>query len=161
MAEQATHTTPAPTAEHQLLQSYAGNWKVNCKIFPEPGKPMENTATETIERVGPFWTISKYEMNMMGTPFVGRNTLGYEPHNKQFVMTWIDSMAPVLCTARGTKKGDTLTFEGEFFSSATNQVSKHRFTEKLVSKDERLFEMFVTMPDGKEVKMMSSTYKRA
>ena len=33
---------------------------------------------------------------MMGAPFVGRATLGYEPHTGKYVSTWIDSMSPVL-----------------------------------------------------------------
>ena len=62
---------------------------------------------------------------------------------------------------RGKKKGDTLTMEGEFFSCMTNSVLKHRTTDKIISKDEHVFEMFTVMPDGKELKMMSNHYKRA
>jgi uncharacterized protein (DUF2249 family) len=43
----------------------------------------------------------------------------------------------------------------------TNSVLKHRTTEQHVSKNERIFEMFVTMPDGKEIKMMTNHYRRA
>ena len=38
---------------------------------------------------------------------------------------------------------------------------KHRTTEKIISKNERIFEMFAIMPDGKEIKMMTNHYKRA
>jgi hypothetical protein len=98
---------------------------------------------------------------MMGAPFVGCATLGFEPHTGQFVTTWVDSMAPVHCLLRGKQKGDTITLEGSFFSCMTNSVLKHRTTEKHVNKNERIFEMFAVMPDGKEVKMMTNHYKRA
>jgi len=153
---------PQPTAEHQKLKEHAGNWKVACKFYMDPSQPpMESNATETVEKIGDFWTISKFENEMMGMPFVGRALFGFEPHSGQFVSTWTDSMAPVLCVLRGKKKGDTITLEGEFFSCMTNTVLKHRITDKFISKDEHVFEMFSTMPDGKEMKMMTNHYKRA
>jgi hypothetical protein len=153
---------PQPTAEHQMIQSYAGNWKVACKFYMDPSQPpMEAAATETIERVGPFWTVSKYTSDFMGAPFVGRCTLGYEDHSGEYVSTWIDSMSPVLCTLRGKKKGDTLTMRGKFFSCMTGSVLEHRTTDKFLGEDEHVFEMFATMPDGTEVKMMSNHYRRA
>jgi len=162
MKDQAAPPMPKPTTEHKLLKDHAGNWKVACKFYMDPSQPpMETTANETIEMVGEFWTVSKYETSMMGMPFVGRATLGFEPHSGKFVSTWVDSMAPVLCALTGKQKGDTIHMEGEFFSCMTNSVLKHRTTEKHVSKNERIFEMFAVMPDGKEFKMMTNHYKRA
>jgi hypothetical protein len=43
----------------------------------------------------------------------------------------------------------------------TNSVLQHRTTDKFLGKDEHVFEMVATMPDGTEVKMMSSHYRRA
>jgi hypothetical protein len=152
---------PQPTAEHTKLKELAGKWTVACKFYMEPGQPpMESTAKETVEMVGEFWTLTKFENEMMGMPFTGRATLGYEPHSKQFVSTWVDSMAPVLCVLKGTQKGDTITMHGEFWSCMTNSVLKHRTTEKILGKNERIFEMFCTMPDGTEIKMMTNHYKR-
>jgi len=122
---------------------------------------MEVQATETVEKIGEFWTLGRYQCDLMGMPFVGRATLGYEPHNKRFVSTWIDSMSPALFVLIGHQKGDTLALEGEAWSGMTNSVLKHRTTEKHINKNERLFEMFCTMPDGTEIKMMSNHYKRA
>jgi len=162
MTDQAAPPMPKPTAEHSFLKEHAGTWKVACKFYMEPGAPpMETTATEKIETVGEFWTVSRYETQMMGAPFIGRCTLGFEPHAGEFVSTWIDSMAPVLCTLRGKKKGDTIVMEGKFFSCMTNSVLKHRTTQKQISKNEHVFEMFCTLPDGTEVKMMTNHYKRA
>lgn len=162
MSNQESPSMPKPTAEHRLLKDHAGTWNVACKFYMAPGEPpMEAAATDRIDMIGEFWTVSRYETQMMGAPFVGSATLGFEPHSKQFVSTWIDSMAPVLCTLRGEQKGDTITMKGEFFSQMTQSVLKHRSTEKHVSKNERIFELFVTLPDGKELKMMTNHYRRA
>ncbi len=162
MSETASPPMPQPTREHQLLKEHAGTWKVACKLYMEPGQPpMEATARETIEMVGEFWTISKYECDMMGMPFVGRAMMGYEPHANRFVSTWVDCMSPVLFHFTGKEKGDTIVMEGEAFSCMTQSVLRHRITEKHISKNERIFEMFATMPDGKEIKMMTNHYRRA
>jgi hypothetical protein len=87
--------------------------------------------------------------------------MGYEPHTGKFVSTWIDCMSPVLCTFSGRLKGDTIHLEGSFFSSMAGMVLKHRGTEKHISRNERLFEMFCTQPDGVEIKIMSTHYRRA
>lgn len=153
---------PQPTAEHQLLAQHAGTWKVACTFFCGPDQPpMQTVATERIEMIGPFWTVSRYETSMMGMPFVGSATLGFEPHTGQFVSTWVDSMSPAHATLRGVQKGDTIHLEGEFFSPMANCVMKHRATERHISKDERVFEMFCTPPGAPEMKMMSSHYRRA
>ena len=162
MSDKTAPPMPQPTAEHKLVKDHAGTWKVACKFYMEPGAPpMETNATEKIDLIGEFWTVARYETQMMGAPFVGCSTFGYEPHTGKFITTWIDSMAPVHCTLTGKQKGDTITFEGSFFSCMTNSVLKHRATVKQIGKNERIFEMFCTMPDGKEVKMMTNHYKRA
>jgi len=162
MTEHAAPPMPQPTAEHRLLKEHAGKWKVACKFYMDPSQPpMEVQATETIEMVGEFWTVSKYECDFMGAPFVGRATMGYEPHAQRWVSTWVDAMSPVLFHFTGKQVGDTITMEGDAFSCMTNSVLRHRTTEKHLGKDERIFEMFARMPDGKEIKMMTSHYRRA
>lgn len=162
MTEHTAPTMPQPTAEHSSLKQYVGKWNVDCNCYMEPGTPpMKMSATETIEMVGEFWTASRYEANFMGAPFVGRTTMGYEPHKGRYVMTWIDCMSPVLFHMTGTRQGDTITMTGKALSCHTNTELVHRTTWKTVHANEHHFEMFVTMPDGKEMKMMSSVYKRA
>jgi hypothetical protein len=162
MTEHAAPPMPQPTAEHLRLKELVGNWKVHCKFYMEPGAPpMETEAKETVELLGDWWILSKFESNMMGMPFHGRCTLGYEPHATRYVSTWIDSMGPVMFHMTGSEKGDTLTMTTKAFSCMTNSELVHRTTEKRISKNERIFEMFCTMPDGTEVKMMTNHYKRA
>jgi len=153
---------PRPTAEHLLIQQHVGRWNVQCKFYMDPSQPpMETAATEVIEAIGPLWTVSRFETDMMGMPFVGCATLGYEPHTGKFVGTWMDCMGPVFFHLTGTQKGDTITMHANALSYATGAVAPHRTTERHISKDERVFEMFVTMPDGNELKMMTTHYRRA
>jgi hypothetical protein len=123
--------------------------------------PMVCDAVEVYEAVGPFFVISKYETMFMGAPFVGRCTVGYDPHQKKWVSTWIDSCSAVLFHMTGTEKGDTITQTCQAFSCMTNQVAMHRSTNKRISANEMVMEMFQTMPNGAEVKTMNMHYKRA
>jgi hypothetical protein len=153
---------PQPTQEHQKIQAMAGRWNVKCTFYMDPSAPpMECDAIETFEQVGPFWVVSKYEADFMGAPFVGRCTMGYDPHRKLWTSTWIDCMSPSLFSFTGNMKGDTLVMEGDAWSCMTNQVARHRTTNKAAGKDEWVMEMFQTMPDGKEVKTMRAHYRRA
>jgi hypothetical protein len=162
MTDQSAPPMPQPTAEHHELASYAGTWNVSCKFYMDPAEPpMETDAIETVETVGEFWTLSEYKTEFMGAPFVGRATMGYEPHTGHYVSTWIDCMSPVLFHFTGEKKGDTITMRGKAHSCMTNSILDHRTTEKHINKNERLFEMFCTLPDGTEIKMMTSHYRRA
>ena len=72
MTEHAAPPMPQPTAEHKLLQDLVGNWKVACKFYMDPSQPpMETNATEKVDLIGDFWTVSRFETQMMGAPFVG------------------------------------------------------------------------------------------
>lgn len=153
---------PQPTAEHRQLLQYAGTWNVLCKFYMDPSQPpMEVQAKEIVEPVGEFWLVSKYSCDFMGAPFVGRSTLGYETHAKRYVSTWIDSMTPAFFQFTGAMKGSELHMEGMAFSCMTQSMLKHRTVDRFISKDEHVFEMYCTMPDGNECKMMTNHYKRA
>ncbi|MEX1026022.1 MAG: DUF1579 family protein [Planctomycetota bacterium] len=159
---EAAPEMPMPTAEHEFVLEHTGTWKVACKFTMDPSQPpMEAQATETVEPVGQFWTVSRFESDMMGMPFLGRATFGFEPHTGQYVSTWVDSMTPMLSILRGDRAGDTVTMRGDLFSCATNTILPHRTTYQVLGKDELLFEMFCTMPDGNEMKLMSNHYTRA
>jgi hypothetical protein len=162
MTEHAAPPMPQPTVEHKLLKDHVGTWKVACTFYMDPSAPpMQTEATEVVELIGEFWTVSKFTSNIMGMPFTGSCTMGYEPHTGRFVSSWVDSMAPAFFLLSGTQKGDTITLTGKAFSCMTNSVLEHRTTEKHIGKNERVFEMYATMPDGKEVKMMTNHYRRA
>lgn len=162
MADTAEFPMPQPTAEHLRIQAMVGKWNVKCSFYMDPTQPpMVCDAVEIYEAMGPFFAVSKYETMFMGAPFVGRCTIGYDPNLKKWVSTWVDCMSPVLFHMTGTEKGDTLTMSGQAWSCMTNQISTHRSTNRKISANETVMEMFLTMPNGVEVKTMTMHYKRA
>ena len=158
------YAPPQPTTEHHQLAEHAGEWNVDCTFYMDPSQPpMEVRAKETIEMFGPFWTTSVFEADMFGAPFKGQATLGYEPHTGKYVSTWIDTMSPCYFqfTGQFDASGKVLEMSGRAKSIMSDDEASYRTTEEHVSPDERVFEMFTTLPDGTEIKMFRHVYKRA
>jgi hypothetical protein len=155
---------PTPTAEHAGLQERAGVWNVQSSFYMDPDPatpPMVAEAKETVETFGDFWTRSVYESDFMGQPFRGQATLGYDPEKEEYVSTWIDTMSPTFFHFRGKLEGDTLEMKGRAFDCMSKLEASYRTTEVHRSPDERVFEMFMELPDGNEFRMMTHVYTRA
>jgi hypothetical protein len=98
-----------------------------------------------------------------GMPFEGMSIVGYDNMKKKFVSNWIDNMGTGILSGHGTYDESTKTFNYEMKGPdvMTGKYEKMRSIEKLLSKDEWVTEMFRVLPDGKEIKSMEITYKRA
>lgn len=153
---------PKPTPEHDRIQKLVGTWKVSCTFFMDPSQPpMQCDAVETFEAVGPFFVISRYETSFMGAPFVGRSTLGYDPHQEKWVTTWVDCMSPVLFQLSGREEKGVVVMRGNAWSCRANAVAAQRITHRPLNADEWVCEMFETPPGGAESKTMECRYRRA
>ncbi len=158
------YVPPQPTAEHNRLIEHAGTWNVQCSFYMDPAQPpMEVEGKETVESFGAFWSTSVFEANMFGAPYQGRATLGYDPEAKQYVSTWIDTMSPMFFhfTGNFNADGTVLEMSGDGYDCMTKQMTSYRTVEEHKSPDERVFEMFMKMPDGSDVKMFTHVYTRA
>jgi len=150
---------PQPGPEHEMLKKDVGTWDATVEAFMAPGAPPSvSKGTETLSMMGGFWLLSEFKSEMMGQPFEGRGTTGYDPAKKKFVGTWVDTMAPGYYTVEGTydaaKKTLTEIMEGPDPSGA---VAKTKATTAWTGADGRVFTMYA--PDGKTV-TMKITYKR-
>lgn len=152
-----------PMPQHKKIMKGVGTWDVACKYFMDPtGGPMESTATDTVEALGGFWTVSNFEGNMMGAPFTGKSILGYDPMRGKYVSTWIDSMMPNFWYMEGDfdESGETLNLTGKGPDHTGQGMTDWRITMTVVSDDEQVMRMFMSMPDGSEVMAMENTYTR-
>jgi hypothetical protein len=153
-----------PGDEHGMLQRHLGTWNVDCTYFMDPSQPpMKVQAKETVEGVGPFWTVSRFESDMMGMAFVGRATLGYDSVKKKWVGTWIDSMSPVMFPYEGSfdASSGVLEMSGRGHMAHFGGDVDYRMTQHFRNDDTHDFHMYVTIPGGPEVKMFSYEYTRA
>ncbi len=154
---------PEPTAEHRRLLENVGNWNVECEFYWDPSAPLLTRAKERVERLGEFWTVSSFECDIMGRTLHGSATVGYDPAKKKWVSTWIDSFNPSLFVFEGTSdaSGAVLTFSGKGPDPQSGRLTTWRSVEKRLAPDRRQFDLYMTLPDGKEMHLFQYRYTRA
>jgi hypothetical protein len=154
---------PKPGPEHALLAKDVGTWDATVESFMEPGKPpMVSKGVETTT-LGPggLWTITSFKSEMMGLPFEGHGTNGYDPAKKVFVGTWIDSMSTYPMVGESKWDEATKSAVGSMEGPGPDGKPMKMTTRmKLEGDDKRVFEMGMTGPDGKDVTTMRITYTR-
>ena len=153
----------APTAEHARLEDAVGRWNVQCTYYLGDGQPpMQATGVDTIERVGPYWTLSHLRSDLMGAPFVGRAAVGFDPRQKKWVTTWIDSMSPFLYVLEGGfDAGGTVLSLCCRTTGAQGQPILLRTREEHVARDHRVLDMFQKDDSGQERHVLRYVYRRA
>ena len=153
---------PTPGPEHAVLKDLAGTWDATVESFAAPGQPpMLAKGIETGTMVGGFWLVSDFKSEVMGQPFLGRSTLGYDPVKKKYVSTWIDSMTPSLSVGESDYDAATKTFTG-WTDALDHRGRPTRFKMVTVFKDPatRISTTSMPGPDGKEMTVMRITYTR-
>jgi Protein of unknown function (DUF1579) len=154
---------PKPGPEHEILKRDVGVWDATVEMQGPPGAPASvSKGTETVSLMGGgLWQITEFKGEMMGQPFEGRGATGFDPNKKKYVGTWVDSMTTGLSLVEATldpsKNVMTGTMEGTDPSGA---VTKMKEVTEWKDADNRLFTLYVPMPDGKEFPVMKITYKR-
>jgi hypothetical protein len=152
-----------PGEPHKQLAGLAGSWTTTSKEWMEPGKPpAESTGSVDMKTLldGRFLQ-QEFTGNMMGQPYVGIGTTGYDNLTKKYVTTWIDSMGTGIFTMEGTGSADgkTITMHGSH-PDPMGGVMKHRAIWTFPDPNTQIFEMYGAHGKEKEFKMMEITYKR-
>ena len=152
----------SPAPEHDWLSTQVGEWEVECAYYTIPGEePIEVQGTETVEQLGPFWVVSRFEADMMGTPIIGQAVTGFDPVRKVFVGTWKDSYTPFHYTFEGTRSDDgkSLALSGENFDPMRQKDSTYHSRTDYLSDSERVLALSVEV-DGDFVPILEYRYKR-
>jgi hypothetical protein len=150
---------PTPGPEHAMLKNDVGTWDATVEMFMAPGAPPAlSKGTEVVTMMGGFWQLTEFKSEMMGQPFEGRGTTGFDPAKKKYVGTWVDTMTPAYYTVEGTYDAATKTLTGFMDGpDQTGVVTKTKETTQWKDADTRVFTMYA--PDGKAV-AMRITYTR-
>ena len=154
---------PGPTKEHQLLKNDVGTWDATTKVWPQPdAEPMISKGTEKDELIGGMWLVSRFEGEIFGAPYTGAGTFGYDPVEKKYVGTWVDTMSPHILTMKGdydlaTK---TMTTMAEGRDPQTGQVTTSKLISRYLDENTRTFEFHAMGENGQYQKLMEIEYKR-
>jgi hypothetical protein len=122
-----------PGAPHAQLAASAGTWDVASTWWMEPGKEPEKS-TGTAERtmiLGGRVMVEKFNGSMMGQPFEGMGTTGFDNVSQKYWSTWMDSMSTGMMMSTGTCEGSKCEFTGTYNDAMTGgqqtmrMVSEH------------------------------------
>ncbi len=150
-----------PGEMHIWLARGVGTWDAVVKMTM-PGEPSsESVGTMKIEMVlGGRYQQGHFKGDMMGRPFEGIATTGYNNITKMFEGSWMDSMSTAIMTTKGSKEGDKLVLKGEMMDPVKNKPIKERQVFSYPAPDKMLAEFYHEI-DGKDVQVMTINYTKS
>lgn len=164
LASAQQHEMPKPGKQHEFLKQFEGSWDCTAKFMMEPGKPMmESKGTETATMgLGGFWLSFEYKGEMMGAPFTGRGTMGYDQQKQKYVGTWIDSMKSGLFISEGTgdEHGKVFTMIAQGYCDSEGKSITMKQVYEIKDKDSWTLTFLSPNPDGKELTVGTIEYTR-
>lgn len=153
---------PKPGPEHAIFNDAVGVWDAKVESWMAPGAPpMTSTGTET-NRIGcgGLCLITDFKGSFMKTPFTGHGTETYDMGKKKYVGSWVDSMSAGLSVSESTYDAATKTMIGTMEGpDMTGAVQKMKSVVEYKA-GQRIFTMYMTGPDGKEMQTMKITYTK-
>ncbi|MEA2603911.1 MAG: hypothetical protein QOF89_4903 [Acidobacteriota bacterium] len=153
-----------PGEPQKRLSRLAGDWTFTNTMWMAPGQP-PTTSTGTMHGVvlmGGRYVEHTWKGNMMGMPFEGRGTDGYDNVAKQYVSSWVDNMGTGIMHQTGScdDAGKVCTYTGDVWDPMSGQKSTMKSVITWMDNNTFKNEMYGPGPDGKEAKMMEIVAKR-
>lgn len=155
-----------PGKMHEMLTSWNGTWTSETTFWEYEGAaPNKSTSTVVNSMIlGGKYQTSKHTGNMMGMPFEGLGTTGYDNATKQFVSTWMDNWSTGIMSMAGTwdEATKTMTLNGSM-PDICRPGKECALKEVFTVIDDNTQNMVMYGPDpntGKEMKMMEMKMSR-
>ncbi|HMK06835.1 MAG TPA: DUF1579 domain-containing protein [Flavobacterium sp.] len=157
------YMTPGET--HKMLAMDSGSWSCESTMWmkPDDPNPTKSAMSATSKMImGGRYQESTYNGVMMGQPFEGKSTVGYDNAKKQIVSTWVDNMGTGIMYMSGNYDGTSKTMElkGDCVDPMTGEKKMVRETFTIVDDNTRKMEMYDTAEGGKEFKTMELVMTR-
>lgn len=156
------YMTPGPM--HAMMAKWDGMWDSELTMWMEPGAPetKSKSSAENKMIMNGMYQQSTHTGEMMGMPFNGMSTVGFDNHTREFVSTWIDNMGSGIMVMKGPwdEATKTMNLKGKMVDPGTKGETEVRETFKIIDDNTQELEMFVMMPDGKEFKTMNIKFTR-
>ena len=155
---------PKPGPEHKLFEMDAGTWDATVEMFMPGAPPMTSQGTETNTiGCGGLCLISDFKSEMAGAPFHGHGTVGLGPGQEE-----VRGHPDRLHVGRHLHERDRPTTPpprrrpaGMEGPDMTGKLVKSKGVVQYKDANNRVFTMYMTGPDGKEVPSMKISYTQA
>lgn len=93
----------SPGEVQKFMAESVGEWTATMKMYMDPTQPPMETTTKIKEEMilGGRYLVGRYSGNMMGMPFEGISTMGYDNGINKFYSSWIDNMGTGMTLMEG------------------------------------------------------------
>jgi hypothetical protein len=148
-----------PGEPHKMLAKSNGTWTGEVTMWMAPdAPPMTSTMTMTNKMVmDGRYQVSEAKGNMMGMPFNGMGTTGYDNHKKVYINTWIDNMGTGIMEMEGPwdEATKSMTLTGTMMNPATGKECEFKEVYKIIDDNNQVMEMYgPDLKTGKQFKNM-------
>ena len=156
-----------PGEAHKLMASWDGTWNGETTMWMEPGAPPTKSKGTAVNKMvlGGRYQTSTHKGDMMGMPFEGMGTMGYDNVKKIFVSTWIDNMGTGVMMMEGSwnEATKTLSLKGKCVDPSRTDGKEMEMREvlRIIDDKHHVMEMYSPGPDGKEYKMMEINFTKS
>ena len=148
-----------PGESHKMLAKSNGTWNGEVTMWMAPDAPPSTSSMTMVNKMvmDGRYQVSEAKGNMMGMPFNGMSTTGYDNHKKVFMSTWIDNMGTGIMKLEGpwdeATKSTTLT--GKMIDPASGKECDFKEVYTIIDDNNQVMEMYGPDPKtGKQFKTM-------
>ncbi len=153
-----------PGDVHKMMASWNGTWNGDVTMWMYPGASEQKSISTAVNKMimNGLYQQSTHTGDMMGMPFNGMSTVGYDIHKKEFMSTWIDNMGSGIMMLKGPwdEATKSITLKGKMTDPGTKEDIDVRETFSIIDGNTQEMKMFITMPGGKEFNTMNIRYTR-
>jgi hypothetical protein len=154
-----------PQREHDWLQQFIGEWRVEGECIMGPDQPPMTTTGSCVTRsIGGLWIVNEGSGDMPGGGTAHSIiTLGYDPQTERFVGTFIASMMTHLWRYDGQldAAGQVLTLDTEGPSMLSpGAMAKYQDIVTVVDADHWILTSQMPGEDGTWTQFMTAHYRR-
>lgn len=148
-----------PGKEQAMLAQSDGNWKAEITMWESPeAAPMKANGSITNKMImGGRYQQTSFKGDMMGMPFEGSSTTGYDNARKVWVSTWVDNMSTGIMNMEGTwdEATKSVTYTGKMLCPGNGKMCEIKQVMKKIDDKTEIMEMYgPDMKTGKSYKNM-------
>jgi hypothetical protein len=155
-----------PVEMQKMIASWDGKWNAEINMWMSPDAPPVKSNGTTVNKtvLGGRYQESVHNSNMMGMPFEGHGTLGYDNAKKVIESSWIDNFGTGVMKMTGAWDAATksVTLKGTCVDPSSGKDCEMKEVFKVIDDNTHIMEMYGPSPkDGKEMKMMEMKFTRS
>lgn len=144
---------------HKMLAKSTGEWNCEMTMWMAPDAPPMTTKMTSSNKMilGGRYQVSNFKGNLMGQPFEGVSTTGYDNTKKVYTNTWIENMGTSMMSMEGTwnDASKAISFKGKTICAGNGQEMDVRETYQIIDDNTHILTMYgPDMQTGKEYKNM-------